>query len=212
MVCTVATAVLAPSAVLASQGPAIAPNAVAVAAGKPVTRAQFAHWMFITAKASNTPHSPLIVPTDPPGFSRCINRARAQIPSLRHTSTSRLRNDCARLFALFKTQVLGFLIEARWYEQAAAAQHIVFTRAQVPHALRVSEHQQFPTETAFKRFLATTGQSVADIRFRVRVNLIYAALLKRAHGDVKALNMQVRQTFKPETLCGRYYVVADCAT
>jgi hypothetical protein len=115
------------------------------------------------------------------------------------------------LFALFKTQVLGFLIEARWYEQAAAAQHIVFTRAQVLHALRVSEQRQFPTQAAFKRFLAAPGQSVADIRFRVRVNLIHAALLTRAHGDVKALNMQVRQAFKPTTLCGRYYVAADCA-
>jgi hypothetical protein len=29
---------------------------------------------------------------------------------------------------------------------------------------------------------------------------------------VKALNMQVRQAFKPKTLSGRYYVAADCAT
>jgi hypothetical protein len=203
--------VLTPSAVLASQGPAIAPNAVAVVAGRPITRAQFQHWMFITAKAGSTSGSPLIVPTDPPRFSRCITQVRTRIPTLRHTSIRGLRADCAQLFSSLKTQVLGFLIEARWYEQAAAAQQIVVTRAGVLHSLGVSERQQFPTRAAFKRFLAATGQSVADIRFRVRVNLIYEALLKRAHGDGKALNMQVTQLFKPMTQCGRYYVVADCA-
>jgi hypothetical protein len=89
--------------------------------------------------------------------------------------------------------------------------HIVVTRAEVVHALRVGERQQFSTRAAFKRFLAATGQSVADIRFRFRVNLIYEALLKRAHGNAKALGMQVRQLYRAQTLCSRYYVVADCA-
>jgi hypothetical protein len=60
--------VLAPSAVVASPGAAIPPNAVAVVVAQPITRAQFEHRMLITARASNTKGSPLIVPADPPRY------------------------------------------------------------------------------------------------------------------------------------------------
>src|ERR1700693_1630354 len=48
-------------------------NSVAVVAGNPITTQAFNHWMFVAAKeqAAQSPGQPVIVPNDPPNFTKC---------------------------------------------------------------------------------------------------------------------------------------------
>ena len=75
----------------------IPPGAVAIAAGTPITRATFDHWMYVTAysDASQSPGMPVVVPTDPPAFTDCIAAARKQIPTLANLPASVLRASLA---------------------------------------------------------------------------------------------------------------------
>jgi hypothetical protein len=52
------------------------------------------------------------------------------------------------------------------------------------------KRQQFATAAAFRAFLRQTGQTIADVRFRVRLNLIYEALIKHEGGKARIVEAQ----------------------
>jgi hypothetical protein len=183
---------------------------VADVVGTPITRQVFDHWMFVTAKSSTGRGQPVIVPTDPPKFTECIARVRETSPRHRHDSERTLREDCGQLFVSLRDQVLDFLITAQWLEDRAVTDQIAFTPAQVQRAFAADKRQQFQTPADFKAFLAETGQTIQDVIFRVRVNLIYQALLNKEHLTPAALSAEVAHLFKPRTTCARYYVMSDC--
>jgi hypothetical protein len=91
-------------------------------------------------------------------------------------------------------------------------QHIVITNSRVAHTFAADKRKQFPTPAAYRSFLRLTGQTNRDIVFRVRLNLIYEALInnKTAHGHAQVVDQQVRKEFGPSTVCARYDVMADC--
>jgi hypothetical protein len=194
-----------------TQAAAAVPVDVAVAAGTPITRQALDHWMTVASKASTGPGEPLIVPTDPPRFNRCIARVYATIPSLRHTRASVLRADCAQLFTNLSGPELDLLITADWETIEARADGIVITAAQVSRGYHLDTRRQFGTPARFRRWLRRTGETIADVRFRVRVTLTHAALLKAEQLTAPALGRELTQRFQPQTQCARFYEVSDCA-
>ena len=215
--CVIATVVLCVvgiGRIESAQAGAVVPrNAVAVVNGGTLTRAAFVHWMRVAVKgnASQKQGTPVIVPTDPPDFRGCITQVRARIPSLASTSTAKIRSDCRTLFTSLSAQVLAFLIESDWYQADAVIDHITITSAQVASALKTDKRKQFPTAGSFRAFLKLTGQTNRDILFRVRINLIYVALVKQAHGNSRSVLRDARKQFLATTSCARYYVISDCA-
>jgi hypothetical protein len=187
------------------------PTDVAVVAGKPIKRQVFDHWMFVVAKTANGPSGPAIVPTDPPRFSRCVARIRAAIPGLRQTPAGTLRADCAVLFTNTSREVLDLLIRADWREDEAATDGVVVTTAQVERAYEVDKRRLYPNPAQFRGYLRRTGETTADVKFRVRVQLIREALMKTEHLTARALDAELAGRFKPQTACARFYVMSDCA-
>jgi foldase protein PrsA len=152
-------------------------NSVAVVAGNPITTKAFKHWMFVAAQgqAAQSPGSPVIIP-DPPNYTQCIATARKDIPSLKKTAAKTLKADCSQLFTTLSGQVMDFLIKAYWYQADAHRAGIKLTDAQVQKALTTAKKSQFSTDAQFQTFLKTSGQTVQDILFRVRVNQIFQKL------------------------------------
>jgi hypothetical protein len=163
------------------------PADVAVVAGKPITRQWFDHWMFVLARNASGPNAPAIVPTDPPRFNRCVARVRAVIPSLRQTPPGTLRSDCAVLFTNLSQPALDLLITADWQESQATTDGIVVTAAEVEHAYVVDRRRLYPSPGEFRRYLRRTGETVADVKFRVRQQVIREALLRTEHLSARAL-------------------------
>jgi hypothetical protein len=182
---------------------------VADVVGTPITRQVFDHWMFVTSKSSTGRGQPVIVPADPPKFTGCITRVR-ETPRYRHDSETTLRDDCGQLFVSLRDQVLDFLITAHWLEDRASTDHIAFTPAQVRRVFDADKREQFQTSADFKTFLTETGQTIDDVIFRVRVTLIYQALLNKEHLTPAALSAEVAHLFKSRTTCARYYAMSDC--
>ncbi len=162
-------------------GSGIPGNAVAVVAGNPITTQAFDHWMYVAAKeqASQSPGQPVIVPNDPPNFSHCIRQVQAQIPMLKNTPAKTLRADCKQLFTSLSGQVLDFLIKAYWYQAEAHRAKLSVTDAQVQKALATAKQGQFSTAAQFQTFLTSTGQTLADVTYRVKVQQIYIKLLAK---------------------------------
>jgi hypothetical protein len=196
---------------------AVPRGAVAIVAGAPIPVAEFNHWQLVAAKFNSTEHpgQPVISPIDPPAFSDCIARLRKQVPALASNSPAQLRSDCAQLFRALTGETLSFLITARWYQAEAARLHNAPTAAQIDQALRADERQSFSSRAQYQSFLRKTGQTDADVRFRVAINLTYRALLARQAGSAgartAAVTREVRQRFLSRTLCAAQYVMADCS-
>src|SRR5947209_8745241 len=120
------------AASLAACGSGVPGDSVADVAGNPITTQAFNHWMYVAAKsqASQSPGSPIIVPSDPPDFSHCVAQVRREIPALAKTATKTIRGDCKQLFTSLSSQVMDFLVKAYWYQAEAARNHINVTDAQ----------------------------------------------------------------------------------
>jgi foldase protein PrsA len=184
---------------LSACGSGMPGDAVANVAGNPVSTAAFDHWMFVAAKgnSSQSPGSPVIVPNDPPQFKNCVAQVRAQIPTLAKQSDKTIQSDCKQLFTSLSSQVMDFLIRASWYQALADKLHIKVSNAQIQQAFAAAKKQQFPTATAFQAFLNSSGQTLNDILFRVRVNQIYSKLLARHETTVTTA--QIDNYFKTHT-------------
>ena len=177
---------------LSACGSSMPGNSVASVAGNPISTTAFDHWMFVAAKgnSSQSPGSPVIVPNDPPQFKNCVTQVRAQIPTLAKQSDKTIQSDCKQLFTSLSSQVMDFLIRASWYQALAHKLNINVTSAQIQQAFDTAKKQQFPTATAFQAFLNSSGQTLQDILFRVRVNQIYSKLLARHETTVTNAEIQ----------------------
>lgn len=169
-------------------GSSVPGDSVASVAGNPITTRAFDHWMFVAAKSNATQSgsTSVIVPNDPPDFKGCIKQVRKDLPSLSTTSDKTLKSDCAQLFGQLSSQVMDFLIKAYWYQADAHKLGIQLTDAQVNKAFAQAKKQEFPSASQYTAFLTETGQTDADIRFRVRVNKVYDELIKRVTKKVTA--------------------------
>ena len=166
---------------LAACGSDVPGNSVADVAGNPITTQAFNHWMYVAAKsqAAQSPGSPVIVPSDPPNFTKCIAQVRKQVPTLAKTADKQLQADCKQLFTSLSSQVMDFLIKGYWYQAQAAKLGIKVTDAQVQKAFNAAKNQQFQTPAQFQSFLSQTGQTQADILFRFRINQLFQKLIAR---------------------------------
>jgi hypothetical protein len=117
-------------------------------------------------------------------------------------------------------QVLGFLISSDWVIGEAAALGVDLTETQVRHHFEKIRRQQFPHRGEFARFLHSTGQTVADLLFRVRLNMLSAAIqhkvVSAGHTEKERARALARfiATFKAkwraQTYCATGFAVADC--
>jgi foldase protein PrsA len=166
---------------IAGCGSGVPGGAVADVSGTPISTRAFNHWMYVAAKGQTQrqPGAPLVVPNDPPDFNNCIAQVHKQLPNLAKVPAKQLRATCKQLFTSLSGQVLDFLIRAYWYQADAAKHHVTVSKTAVQNAFNNDKTQQFGAgQGRFQSFLTQSGQTVQDVLYRVRVNLIYQKLVK----------------------------------
>jgi parvulin-like peptidyl-prolyl isomerase len=190
-----------------SSGTGVSSDSVAEVAGNQITTQAFNHWMYVAAKsqAAQSPGQPVIVPTDPPQFTKCISTVRQAVPSLAKQTDKTLRTDCQQLFTSLSGQVMDFLIKAYWYQADAARLGLKVTDAQVQKAYATAKKQAYPTASAFNQFLSQTGFTVNDLLFRFRVSQLFQKLAAKHSTKITPATIQTyynnhkSQFGKPET-------------
>jgi hypothetical protein len=91
---------------------------------------------------------------------------------------------------------------------------------EVRHTFAHVRNQQFPKKKEFKAWLKQSGQTVADLLFRVRLNLASTRIQKHvlaghhgAHSQQRALKRFVHDfklKWEAQTYCDPAYTVTDC--
>ena len=177
--------------VIAGCGSSTPSDSVATVAGNPITTKAFNHWMYVDAKgqSAQSPGQPVIVPNDPPSFTKCISQAKAAIPQLKKAADATVKKDCKQLFTSLSGQVMDFLIKAYWYQAEAHKQGIKLTTAQINTALATAKKSQFKTPAQYTAFLKQSGQTTDDITYRVRVNQVFEKLIKKHPTTVTAADI-----------------------
>ncbi|HEX4628040.1 MAG TPA: hypothetical protein VH137_04550, partial [Gemmatimonadales bacterium] len=117
-------------------------------------------------------------------------------------------------------EVLSFLISSDWILEEARALHIHLAAATVRRSFERIRFQQFPRHGEFGMFLRASGQTPADLLFRVRLNLLSTrvqAHVLRGRRSAQARERAVvrfihdfKRRWQARTYCTTGYAVADC--
>jgi hypothetical protein len=181
-------------------------------AGNQISIKSYKHWMYVAAKGEAAQEAqegvtgaPVIAPSDPPKFASCIKQVRVQVPALAKTSDAKIKSDCGELFTQLNPEVIGFLVSADWYQADAHKLGVTVTDKQVNAAYTKEKKAEFSNAAEYKAYLSEGGLTDADVRYEVRVNTIYAALLKRyakkvTPADISAYYKKNTSTLKGESL------------
>ncbi len=155
-------------------------NAVVQVGGEPISTATFNHWLGVAASSSAQTTAgktaPKAIVPDPPTYTACIAHLQATAPKPAKgqpkPTEAQLKSQCEQQYTALKQQVLGFLISANWVIGEAKDQNIKVSDAEVEKKFKELKTQQFPKEADFQKFLASTGQTAADLLLRVKLNLL----------------------------------------
>jgi hypothetical protein len=103
-----------------------------------------------------------------------------------------------------RTTVMTFLIGAVWIIGEAQERGIRVSYKQVNRTLERQRRAAFPSERQFKRFLRQSGLTIADLKFRVRIDLLTGKLVPVI--DPGAFYSK----WRAQTLCAVGFSVQDC--
>lgn len=158
-------------------------NAVVQVGETPITKATFEHWLSIAASSSGTATGAKPVIPDPPNYTACIAHLEATAPKPAKgqpkPTTAQLKSECEQQYKSLKQEVLGFLISSSWVLGEAESLGVKVSDAEVKKEFEKIKNQQFPQAAEFKKFLATSGQTVSDLLLRVKLNMLSSKIQQK---------------------------------
>ncbi len=117
-------------------------------------------------------------------------------------------------------EVMSFLISADWVFEEASARDIALSDATVLRTFKRIRHADFPHKREFSKFLKRTGETIADLLFRVRLNLLSQRVQKSVvagHDGTRSQQEAIvefvkafKSKWQSETYCEPAYAVSDC--
>jgi parvulin-like peptidyl-prolyl isomerase len=90
-----------------------------------------------------------------------------------------MKNLCAAKYASLTSDVMNYLIQALWVEAEGKAKHVTISQKQVEKSFlqqRKASKPSLATQTQLNLFLAKSGQTVADLKWRTYLNLLAVAI------------------------------------
>ncbi len=133
-------------------------------------------------------------------------------------SHSKAQSKAAR--EALKKQVLGFLITSQWVLAEAAHLGIAASEAGVRQRLHQDTAKQFPKTSQLKHYLASVGETEADLLMRVKGELLDTKIAqhvtagKTASTEPHLLLSDFQKSFetrwRAKTSCQPGYVMEDC--
>jgi foldase protein PrsA len=161
-------------------------NAVVSVGGTPITKALFDHWMTVAAAGASAAlpgKTPKPAVPEPPDYTACIAQLEATAPKPKKGKTppsrAQYKSQCESQYTAYKQEVLSFLISSQWVLSEAAEEGVHVSEAEVKKQFETLKKQQFPKESAFKEFLARSGETEADLLQRVRLQLLARKLQEK---------------------------------
>jgi foldase protein PrsA len=142
-----------------------------------ITKAQFNHWLTAAAKQqAQTTGQPVadVVTPDPPNFTQCVAaKSKQKVPKgTPKPSPADLKAQCKQEYEGLRDQTMQFLISAQWLTQEAKKRNITASDKEVQTTFEQQKKQSFPKEATYQKFLKSSGQTEADLLYRVRLSVL----------------------------------------
>jgi foldase protein PrsA len=173
-------AAIATAVVLGACGSGIPGNAVATVGSAPITKAALNHWIVVANDSSQGSSGTVAPPLPvPPNYTACMAAEKKVAANIADTP-AQLKALCAQAYKSLVNEVMGYLINALWIEGEAADRGVKVTSAQVEKSFvsqRKASKPSLATTAALNSFLAKSGQTIADLKWRTYLNLLYNGLL-----------------------------------
>lgn len=175
-----------------------------------------------------TPAPPVILPTHPPAPEQvlvCVGSRAITGATFEHWSAVASKSEGSHpKHPLAQGELIGevmkFLISSDWVLGEAQALHANVSAAKVRRTFERIRKQQFHTRKEFEAFLGRSGETVADLMLRVKLNLVSLRIQQRVlaghHGKAaqqRALTRFVKgfkRRWAARTYCSPEYTSADC--
>jgi foldase protein PrsA len=187
--------------VLSACGGGMPSNSVATVGNIKITKDQYQHWLPIYAKqdASQAPGTPAIVP-DPPAFTKCIAAYRKSLPKPKKgqpkISDTQIKTQCQSSYTKLRNETVSFLIQSQWLEGESKDKKISVTDKSVQQQFKTIKQQQYPQESAFQSFLKSSGLTIPDILYRLKLNGLSTKLQQQiVKGKDKVSQAQIAQYY-----------------
>ncbi|MEO6497187.1 MAG: SurA N-terminal domain-containing protein, partial [Solirubrobacteraceae bacterium] len=161
-------------------------NAVAKVGENSIKKETFDHWLQVAAVSSQggaqgAAAKPSI--PDAPEFTNCIAEKTKSAPKPAKgqpkPTEDTFKSQCEQEYDGLKQQVLQFLISSEWIQGEAAQQKVEVSDEELEKQFATTKKQSFPKEADFEKFLKTSGMTLEDIKFRVKLDALSNALRKK---------------------------------
>lgn len=149
-------------------------DAVVQVNGTPISTTAFNHWLSVAATSTAGGAGGKPVLPVPPDYTACITHLAATTPVVKGQtapSHAQLKSECETQYKSLQQEVLGFLITSQWVLAEAKALGVKVSDAEVKKQFLSIKNQQFPKAADFEKFLASSGQTVSDLLYRVKLNV-----------------------------------------
>lgn len=180
-------------------------NAVAKVGDSTIKKETFDHWMQVAAISSQGgaqggATGKATVP-DAPEFTKCIAEKTKSAPKPAKgqpkPNADTFKTQCKQEYDGLKQQVLQFLISSEWIQGEAAQQKVEVSDQEVEKQFATTKKQSFPKEADFEKFLKTSGMTLEDIKFRVKLDALSNALRKKVtEGKDKVDDKQIADYYE----------------
>jgi hypothetical protein len=108
-------------------------------------------------------------------------------------------------------QVMSFLISSDWLIGEARDLNVQVSDVEVRHRFDRIRREQFPKKGEFTAFLRSSGETIADLLFRVRLNLLSGRIQRQiTAGQHGAGAREFGVKWRAQTYCSPTYAVNDC--
>jgi foldase protein PrsA len=164
------------TAPIAPGGP-VQSGGVAVRVGPAtITKTAFDDRMVIEAHGQSQAGQQPLVP-EPPAYQSCITQLAARTAgfgtsSSKQSSPGGLKAQCAHLYEEFRKNVLSELISAEWVIVGAAERGLKVSDNEVRQRFGSLRKAQFPSEQKFREFLTGSGETISDLLFNTKMQLL----------------------------------------
>jgi foldase protein PrsA len=209
LVAAAGAAVLSAGALAACGSDNVPGDSVVRVGDTTIKNSTFDHWMTvaaISAKGQADPTAaakgitPKVSIPEPPDFKACVADKAKTAPKPAKgqpkPTTAQFKTQCKTEYEGLRDQVLQFLITAQWIDNEAGEQSVKLTDKEVNKAFQTTKKQNFPKEADFQKFLKSSGMTMKDLLFRVRLNTLSDKLREKVtKGKDKVTPAQITAYF-----------------
>lgn len=175
-----------------------------------ITKAALDHWLVVgndsTQAATGAAAPPLPIP---PNFTACVAAGQKT-----GGSASAAKTLCAQEYQSLLTGIENFLIQAIWIQGEAVERGVTVTAAQVEksyQAQRKGSNPPLRTTAELNKFLAKSGQTVADLKWHTLINLLTNAISLKVWQQDETQSGKFTKKWTGRTECRIGYAVSSCS-